>query len=98
VLPTERRNPSFLEAGGSASKTAEKTENTDPSGPPVDEGDVRDVTIEHLSDQGDSIAKIKHGYVVIATIAIGDGPSTVAITSFSPIGPPPTWSLNGRIA
>ncbi|WP_281195752.1 TRAM domain-containing protein [Halorubrum sp. F4] len=34
-------------------------------GPPVDEGDVRDVTIETTGDQGDGIAKVERGYVVI---------------------------------
>ena len=34
-------------------------------GPPVDEGEVRDVTIETMGDQGDCIAKVERGYVVI---------------------------------
>jgi len=33
--------------------------------PPVDEGEVRDVTIETTGDQGDGIAKVERGYVVI---------------------------------
>ncbi|PAU84949.1 deoxyribonuclease [Halorubrum salipaludis] len=41
-------------------------ESTSPSeGPPVDEGEVRDVTIETTGDQGDGIAKVERGYVVI---------------------------------
>jgi predicted RNA-binding protein with TRAM domain len=36
-----------------------------PAGPPVDEGEVRDVTIETIGDQGDGIAKVERGYVVI---------------------------------
>lgn len=35
------------------------------SGPPVEEGDIRDVTIETLGDQGDGIAKVERGYVLI---------------------------------
>lgn len=35
------------------------------SGPPVEEGEVRDVTIETVGDQGDGIAKVERGYVVI---------------------------------
>jgi len=31
----------------------------DSSGPPVDEGEVRDVTIETVGDQGDGIAKVE---------------------------------------
>jgi len=33
--------------------------------PPVDEGEVRDVSIETTGDQGDGIAKVERGYVVI---------------------------------
>lgn len=33
--------------------------------PPVEPGDIREVTIESLGDQGDGIAKIARGYVVI---------------------------------
>lgn len=33
--------------------------------PPVNEGDVREVTIEGLGDQGDGIARVDRGYVVI---------------------------------
>lgn len=33
--------------------------------PPVEPGDIRDVTIESLGDQGDGIATIDRGYVVI---------------------------------
>lgn len=36
-----------------------------PPSPPVEEGDVRDVTIETLGEQGDGIAKVERGYVVI---------------------------------
>lgn len=33
--------------------------------PPVDEGEVRTVEIESVGDQGDGIAKVERGYVVI---------------------------------
>lgn len=36
-----------------------------PASPPVTEGELRDVTIETIGDQGDGIAKIGDGYVVI---------------------------------
>jgi len=47
------------------------------SGPPVDEGEVRDVTIETVvGDQGDGIAKVERGYVVIVPGAHpGDEPT-----------------------
>ena len=34
-------------------------------GPPVEEGEVREVTIEATGDQGDGIAKVDQGYVII---------------------------------
>jgi predicted RNA-binding protein with TRAM domain len=33
--------------------------------PPVDEGEIREVTIETVGDQGDGIAKVERGYVLI---------------------------------
>jgi len=48
----------------------------DSSGPPVDKGEVRDVTIETVGDQGDGIAKVERGYVVIVPEAQpGDEPT-----------------------
>jgi predicted RNA-binding protein with TRAM domain len=47
-----------------------------PPGPPVKEGEVRDVTIETVGDQGDGIAKVDRGYVVIVPDAQpGDEPT-----------------------
>ncbi len=54
---------------------------TTTSGPPVSEGEVRDVTIETLGDQGDGIAKIERGYVVIVPDAELGDEVTVEITS-----------------
>jgi predicted RNA-binding protein with TRAM domain len=42
----------------------------------VEEGEVRDVTIETVGDQGDGIAKVERGYVVIVPGAQpGDKPT-----------------------
>jgi predicted RNA-binding protein with TRAM domain len=41
------------------------TDGQSNEGPPVEEGEVREVTIESLGDQGDGIAKVERGYVVI---------------------------------
>ncbi|TKX40547.1 TRAM domain-containing protein [Halorubrum sp. SD690R] len=60
----------------SESSTTQKTQEEQPQsaaqeptptsdGPPVDEGEVRNVTIETTGDQGDGIAKVERGYVVI---------------------------------
>ncbi|OYR53556.1 TRAM domain-containing protein [Halorubrum halodurans] len=50
-------------------------------GPPVEEGEVRDVTIETLGDKGDGIAKIERGYVVIVPDAALGDEVTVEITN-----------------
>nr|WP_244531616.1 TRAM domain-containing protein [Halogranum amylolyticum] len=49
----------------SESSAAPYTSPDAQQGPPVDEGEVREVTIETLGEQGDGIAKVEHGYVVI---------------------------------
>ena len=46
-----------------ASQPERETEQK--QGPPVEEGEVRTVTIETLGDQGDGIAKVERGYVLI---------------------------------
>ena len=44
--------------------------------PPVEEGEIREVTVETLGDQGDGIAKVERGYVVIVPGARpGDSPT-----------------------
>lgn len=70
------------DGGGTASAGAEtdaaagdrdRASAAEPNGPPVSEGEVREVTIETLGDQGDGIAKIERGYVVIVPDAdLGD--------------------------
>ena len=49
--------------------------------PPVSNGDVREVTIESLGDQGDGIAKVERGYVLIVPGARPDDEVTVEITN-----------------
>lgn len=39
--------------------------NSQEPSPPVSEGDTREVEIESLGDQGDGIAKVERGFVVI---------------------------------
>jgi predicted RNA-binding protein with TRAM domain len=60
------------------------------SGPPVAEGDVREVTVESIGDQGDGIAKVERGFVVIVpdarpgdrpTVRIDDVRETVAFAT-----------------
>ncbi|EMA47753.1 TRAM domain-containing protein [Halococcus salifodinae] len=47
--------------------------------PPVEPGDIREVTIESLGDQGDGIAKIDRGYVVIVPGTHPDDEVTIEI-------------------
>lgn len=43
------------------------------AGPPVTEGDIREVEIETLGEQGDGIARTDQGYVIIVPdTAVGD--------------------------
>ena len=57
-------------------EASEQGEDAGPPAPPVDEGEVREVTIESVGDQGDGIAKVERGYVVIVPDAQpGDQPT-----------------------
>ena len=71
--PASERRPSTRGDGPTAASPA--------SGPPVSEGEIRDVTIETLGDKGDGIAKIERGYVVIVPDAELGDEVTVKITS-----------------
>lgn len=54
------------QASESDSDAVPTTDNSSPkSGPPVSEGERRTLEIETVGDQGDGIAKIERGYVVI---------------------------------
>ncbi|OYR43220.1 MULTISPECIES: TRAM domain-containing protein [unclassified Halorubrum] len=68
-------------AGNGAGTSEARTTPTDAAGPPVSEGDVREVTIETLGDKGDGIAKIERGYVVIVPDSQPGDEPTVEITS-----------------
>ena len=62
------------DADSSSVGSSERTD-ADSAGPPVTEGEVREVTVESLGDQGDGIAKVERGYVVIVPDAHpGDKP------------------------
>jgi predicted RNA-binding protein with TRAM domain len=78
VLPhdTESDQPS----ASSQSSTDERQTETEPRPePPVDEGEVRTVEIESVGDQGDGIAKVERGYVVIVPEAQPGEQPTVEI-------------------
>ncbi|WP_058365031.1 TRAM domain-containing protein [Haloparvum sedimenti] len=72
------------DAAATAETTASERDRASaaaPNGPPVSEGEVREVTIETLGDQGDGIAKIERGYVVIVPDADLGDEVTVEITA-----------------
>lgn len=79
--PTNRSVPSDGTGTSPASTTTPSPADVAPSGPPVSEGDVREVTIETLGDKGDGIAKIERGYVVIVPDSRPGDEPTVEITS-----------------
>ncbi|MFD1564435.1 TRAM domain-containing protein [Haloarchaeobius amylolyticus] len=75
VLESPASTESSMQQGTQQSSSQETVSHT-PSGPPVEEGEVRDVTIETVGDQGDGIAKVERGYVVIVSGAQpGDEPT-----------------------
>lgn len=53
------------ERATSRSRRSQSSSNRDSPEPPVDEGEIREVTIEAVGDQGDGIAKVERGYVLI---------------------------------
>ncbi|MFC7058429.1 TRAM domain-containing protein [Halovenus salina] len=71
--------PHAVESDGvETDDTTETTPDREPGPPepPVDEGERREVTIESVGDQGDGIAKVERGYVVIVPGARpGDEPT-----------------------
>ncbi|WP_435073715.1 TRAM domain-containing protein [Halorubrum sp. HHNYT27] len=74
-------SPDRRVVGNGAGDSAARSSADAAAGPPVSEGDVRDVTIETLGDKGDGIAKIERGYVVIVPDSKPGDEPTVKITS-----------------
>ncbi|WP_096396386.1 TRAM domain-containing protein [Halorubrum trapanicum] len=55
------------------SKTGDGRQTESSDSPPVEEGEERVVEIESIGDQGDGIAKLDNGYVVIVEdVEVGD--------------------------
>jgi predicted RNA-binding protein with TRAM domain len=81
ALPGETYRVAILPTPEQATESRDTPTDTSdrdagPPDPPVDEGEVRDVTIESVGDQGDGIAKVERGYVVIVPDAKpGDQPT-----------------------
>ncbi|MFC6723416.1 TRAM domain-containing protein [Halobium palmae] len=56
--PTENENET---------RSSSRSDSDRQQGPPVNEGDTIEVTIETLGEQGDGIAKVERGYVIIVS-------------------------------
>lgn len=64
ILPSTSQDGA-TDAPQQAGSVAPSGGEHDPQTPPVSEGDIREVTIETIGDQGDGIAKVERGYVII---------------------------------
>lgn len=54
------------------------------SEPPVDEGDIREVDIDDIGDQGDGISRVERGFVVIVPETEKGERVTIEITEVKP--------------
>jgi len=57
--------PSGSQTTSDTASTPERSRQDEQSAPPVEEGDVVDVEVEDIGEQGDGIARVGPGYVVI---------------------------------
>lgn len=76
VLPqTDHTTPGHDRRSRDDSTEDERRDRT----PPVEEGEVRTVTIDTLGDQGDGIARVEQGYVLIVPDTEPDQEVTIEI-------------------
>lgn len=73
-------SPTETQENGQKDRDERPEQREQPQQPPINEGDIREVEIEDMGDQGDGIARVDRGYVVIVSDArVGDS-VTVRIT------------------
>ena len=93
VTPGETYRIAVFESPATTGRAEQKPRPSDrpqhdghsgPPEPPVDEGEIRDVTIETVGDQGDGIAKVERGYVVIVADAQPGDEHSVEIEEVRP--------------
>ncbi|EMA70415.1 TRAM domain-containing protein [Halorubrum kocurii] len=73
LISTAASDADDTETTDTINSTDHEDQQQEYQGPPVEEGEQRDVEIENLGDQGDGIAKVERGYVVIVPeTSIGD--------------------------
>jgi predicted RNA-binding protein with TRAM domain len=66
VTPGETYRVALISAEASAEETSERAGGPpDEPQPPVERGEIRYVEIEDLGKQGDGIARVERGYVII---------------------------------
>ncbi|MFC7325946.1 TRAM domain-containing protein [Halorubrum rutilum] len=65
LISTSTSEATDTETTDTIQPTDQENEQEEYDGPPVEEGEQREVEIENLGDQGDGIAKVERGYVVI---------------------------------
>jgi predicted RNA-binding protein with TRAM domain len=58
------REPTESDSNGSGSRSRPSTPSSEPQ-PPVDIGEMRYVEVEDIGKQGDGIARVERGYVII---------------------------------
>ena len=81
VLPRTPQNGDIITRQRDSSAATSGAAERAPQTPPVSEGDVREVTIETIGDQGDGIAKVERGYVVIVPEVEPDDEVAIEITN-----------------
>lgn len=81
-------NPADAKEHSSHSEAASVESNAgrqrDSSGPPVEEGEIREVDIEDIGDQGDGITRVERGFVVIVPETEKGERVTIEITEVKP--------------
>ncbi|OYR77401.1 deoxyribonuclease [Halorubrum ezzemoulense] len=73
LISTSASDADDTEMTDSIQPVDNEDQQQDFEGPPVEEGEQREVEIENLGDQGDGITKVERGYVVIVPeTSVGD--------------------------
>ena len=65
VEPGETYRVALIRTAEAAERSAEESGPPDEPQPPVESGEIRYVEIEDLGKQGDGIARVERGYVII---------------------------------
>lgn len=82
----ERVSPSESDDGPNVEPDSEPkpAQDRDASGPPVSEGEIREVDIDDIGEQGDGITRVERGFVVIVPDTEQGERVTIEITDVQP--------------